>query len=340
MNWKFWLGLLISSAFLYVAFRNVDVGLIFLSIKSASLPFVILVVVLTVIFYLIRALRWFHLLEPIKKIGLSSLFSSTVIGFAANCVLPARLGEFIRANYIGRMEKISKSSSLATIVTERLFDVFTILLILLFVLLSTDFPTGWESTGKALRTGGFLFLVVFLFSILLLIGLKEKTQTFLNITESLLFFLPRKTRQHLVTILKDFSDGLVLVKGPAQLVAVIFYSFTLWCLTVFQIYILGLSMGMSLPFLAPFFILVLLCFSVTIPSAPGYIGTFHLACQYGLIFYGFSREKALSMAILLHAAGFIPTIMLGLIVFLLQHASLSALTNARIFLKKENNPDT
>jgi len=113
MNLKFWLGLLISSAFLYVAFRNVDVGLIFLSIKSASLPFVILGVVLTVIFYLIRALRWFHLLEPIKRIGLSSLFSSTVIGFAANCVLPARLGEFIRASYIGRMEKISKSSSLA-----------------------------------------------------------------------------------------------------------------------------------------------------------------------------------------------------------------------------------
>jgi uncharacterized protein (TIRG00374 family) len=339
MNRKFWLGLLISGAFLYIAFRNVDVGLIFHSIASTTLPFLILVVVLTVILYLIRALRWFHLLEPIKKIGLSSLFSSTVIGFAANCVLPARLGEFIRANYIGRMEKISKSSSLATIVTERLFDVFIILLILLFVLLSTDFPSGWESTGKALRTGGFLFLIVFLLSILLLIGLKEKTQTFLNIAESLLFFLPRKTRQKLVDILKDFSNGLVLVKGPAQLLAVLFYSLSLWCLTVLQIYILGLSMGLSLPFLAPFFILVLLCFSVAIPSAPGYIGTFHLACQYGLIFYGFSREKALSMAILLHAAGFIPTVILGLTVFLLHHISFRNLTNGKISFGKEKNLD-
>lgn len=339
MNRKFWLGVLISSAFLYIAFRNVDVGLIFLSIKTTSLPFIILVVMLTVIFYLIRALRWFHLMEPIKKIGLSSLFSSTVIGFAANCILPARLGEFIRANYIGRMEKISKSSSLATIVTERLFDVFTVLLILLFVLMSTDFPTGWESTGKALRTGGFLFLIIFVLSILLLIGLKEKTETFLNITERLLFFLPRNIRRKVLAILKDFSGGLVLVKGPTQLLAVILYSLTLWCLTVFQIYILGLSMGMSLPFLAPFFILVLLCFSVTIPSAPGYVGTFHLACQYGLIFYGFSREKALSMAILLHAAGFIPTVLLGLIVFLLHHVSLRNLTNGKISFRKEGNLD-
>jgi len=340
MNRKFWLGVLISSAFLYIAFRNVDVELIFLSIKTTSLPFVVLVVLLTVIFYLIRALRWFHLLEPIKRIGLSSLFSSTVIGFAANCVLPARLGEFIRANYIGRMERISKSSSLATIVTERLFDVFTILLILLFVILSTDFPSEWESTGRALRTGGFLLLVFFLVSILLLIGLKGKTQTFLNVAESLLFFLSRKIRQKLADILKDFSDGLVLVKGPAQLLAVIFYSLSLWCLTVFQIYVVGLSMGMSLPFLAPFLILVLLCFSVTIPSAPGYIGTFHLACQYGLIFYGFSREKALSMAILLHAAGFIPTVILGLIVLLLQHVSFRSLTNGGISLRKENDLDT
>ena len=98
-------------------------------------------------------------------------------------------------------------------------------------------------------------------------------------------------------------------------------------------------MGLSLPFLAPFFILVLLCFSVAIPSAPGYIGTFHLACQYGLIFYGFSREKALSMAIVLHAAGFIPTVILGLIIFLLQHISLRNLTNGRISLRKENDLD-
>jgi len=327
MKWKFWLGLLISVAFLYIAFHNVDLSLLYLSIKSTNILFFIPIVVLTFSFYFIRALRWFHLLEPIKKIGLFSLFSSTVIGFAANCVLPARLGEFIRANYIGRMENISKSSSLATIVIERLFDVFSILLILLFVILFSDFPSEWESIAKALKAGGFLLLVLFIVSIFLLIGLKKKTQTFLNIFECFLFFLPHKIRKRIIDMLKDFSNGLVLVKGPSQLLAVIFYSLSLWCLTAFQIYILCFSMGLSLPFLAPFFILILLCLSVTLPSAPGYIGTFHLACQYGLIFYGFSKEKALSMAILLHAAGFIPTVILGLLLFLLQHISLRNLTN-------------
>jgi uncharacterized protein (TIRG00374 family) len=327
MDRKLWFGVLISIAFLYIAFRNVDLGLLFRSIRSTNPPFVILVLILTVLFYPVRALRWFYLLEPIKRTRLSSLFSSTIIGFAANFVLPARLGELIRANYIGRLESISTSSSLATIVVERLFDIFTILLIALIVFLFADFPSQWESIGKAIKTGGFFLLMIFMISILFVVGLKKRTKTFLAIAEKLVFFLPLKIRRKAVAMLEDFCSGLVFVKGASQLSAVVFYSLTLWSLAALQIYILCLSMGLSLPFLAPFFILTLICISVTLPSAPGYIGTFHLACQYGLMFYGFGREKALSMAIVLHAAEFIPTILLGAIILLLHHSALRRLTS-------------
>ena len=336
MNWKFWIGIVISVLFLYLAFHNVDLYLLYQSITSTSIPLIIPVVVLTFILYVIRALRWFHLLEPIKKIGLVSLFSSTVIGFAANCVLPARLGEFIRANHIGRIEHISKSSSFGTIVIERLFDTFTILLLFAFVMLFIDFPGEWTSIGRALRTGGLFLFLLFLVSIALIIVLKEKTSAFLAIAEKVLFFLPKKPRHKLVVMLDAFSKGLVLVKGRSKLIAVIFYSLVLWGLSVVQIYVLGLSMGLSLPFMAPFFILVLLCFSVIIPSAPGYIGTFHVACQYGLIFYGFSRGTALSMAIILHAVGFIPTILLGLLAFSLHHIPLRSISDGKLSLSGED----
>ena len=177
-------------------------------------------------------------------------------------------------------------------------------------------------------------LIFFVISILLLVILKEKTQAFITITEKLTFFLPSRVRQKIIDILKNFSKGLVLIKGPYQLLAVIFHSFILWGIAIFQVYLIGLSMGMKLPFLAPFLIMILLCFSVSIPSAPGYIGTFHLACQYGLVFYGFSHEKALSMAIVLHAAGVIPTIILGILVFLRQHISISDYLNRNSLPKK------
>ncbi len=326
MNFRFWLGLFISALFLYIAFHNVDLALLLYSFKSTSIPLTILVVTVTICLYIIRAMRWFYLLEPIKRIGLPSLFTSTVIGFAANFVLPLRLGEIIRANQISRMESISGSSSFATIVIERLFDSFTILLMLLFVILYVDFPGEWESMGRTLRTAGFVLVSLVILLILFLIVLKEKSEAFMELFSRLLFFLPSGAKQRALGSIRDFSSGLVLVKNPSQLVAVMFYSLCLWCLAVFQIYIFGISMGVSLPLLAPFLILTLLCFSVTLPSAPGYIGTFHLACQYGLIFYGLSKEKALSMAIVLHAAGFVPTVILGFILFLLHHISLRSLT--------------
>lgn len=336
MSWKFWTGIVISALFLYLAFHNVDLHLLYQSIKSTNIPLIIQAVVLTFTFYVIRALRWFHLLEPLKKIGFGSLFSSTVIGFAANCVLPARLGEFVRANHIGRMEHISKSSSFGTIVIERLFDTFTILLLFAFVIFFIDFPGEWASIGRALRTGGLFLFLLFIVSIALIVVLKEKASAFLVMVEKVLFFLPKKMRRKVVAILDGFSKGLVLVKGRSKLIAVIFYSLVLWGLSAVQIYVIGLSMGLSLPFMAPFFILVLLCFSVIIPSAPGYIGTFHVACQYGLIFYGFSRGTALSMAIILHAVGFIPTILLGLLAFSLHHIPLRSIRDEKLSLYGED----
>jgi glycosyltransferase 2 family protein len=330
MNWKFWLGTAISVLFLYLALQSIDLHLIYQSIQSTSILPIIAVVFLTGFLYFIRALRWFHLLDPIKKIGLYSLFSSTVIGFAANCIFPARLGEFIRANHIGYIEHISKSSSLGIIVVERLFDTFTILLIFVFVTLFTDFSNEWISAARALRTGGLFFSLLFLLSIVLLFALKGKTNSFLAVLEKTLAFLPKKLINKIITMLKAFSNGLVLVKKPSKLIAVLFYSFVLWGLSVVQIYIVGLFMGLSLPFMAPFLILLLLCFSVVLPSAPGYIGTFHLACQYGLVLFGFSRTNALSMAIILHAAGVIPTVLLGLLVFYLQHISLRSLRNGKL----------
>jgi uncharacterized membrane protein YbhN (UPF0104 family) len=59
---------------------------------------------------------------------------------------------------------------------------------------------------------------------------------------------------------------------------------------------------------------------VAIPSAPGFIGTFHLSVQYGFMFYAVSSEEALSAAILLHASFFFPTILLGCFAFIVVQA--------------------
>ena len=140
MKKKFIIGLVISSVFLYLAFRKVDYSELWSALKEANYWYIIPNIILVILSMWMRAYRWRFMIDPIKKVGLSRLFSSVMIGFMANNVLPARLGEFVRAYSLGTKENISRSATFATIVIERIFDGFSLLFILWLSLLLSPFP--------------------------------------------------------------------------------------------------------------------------------------------------------------------------------------------------------
>src|SRR5512137_2230785 len=96
ISWRVWLGLLISALFVILALRQVDLARMWLVIRSADPALFAVVILLNLLQYVIRAWRWNILIEPIKKTAFSSRLYALLIGFAANCILPARLGEIIR----------------------------------------------------------------------------------------------------------------------------------------------------------------------------------------------------------------------------------------------------
>ncbi len=315
-NWKLWGGLLISALFIYLAFRKVDLARLWVVTKSGDPALLFLVILATVFQYVVRAWRWGLLLEPIQHTRFINRLTTTLIGFAANGVLPARLGEFIRANYLGHTEKISGSAAFGTIVVERLFDGLTLLIILFIGLMGTTFQGEWESLNETLRRAGYLLLFLYVGVIVFLAGFKYKPRVFLNLLERLLFFVPEKFRKKIIEMLWNFSRGLVLVKSPSKWFLVIFYSFLVWFVHLIQIQWLETALGISLPFVATFLIMAMASLGVIIPSAPGFVGTFHLSVQYAFLLYGIGREEALSAAILWHAALFLTTLFIGLIAFI------------------------
>ncbi|MFH1349807.1 MAG: lysylphosphatidylglycerol synthase transmembrane domain-containing protein [Pseudomonadota bacterium] len=335
-NWKLWAGLLISALFMYLALRKVDLDKLWTIIQSADLLSLALVILITVFQHVIRAWRWAILLEPIKKTGFLNRLSSTFIGFAANCILPARLGEFIRANYLGNSEKLSGSSTFGTIVVERLFDGFTLLIVLLIGLMGTQFPSEWRSFSASLRTAGFSLLILYTMLIVFLVGFKVKAKLFLNLIDRILFFLPDNFRSRIIDISWKFSLGIVPLKNPTRWILAVFYSSLLWSSHLYQIQLVEQSVGLRLPFIATFIILAMASLGVMIPSAPGFIGTFHLSVQYGFMFYGTGKEEALSAAILWHAAFFIPTILLGVLSFFLFYVPLSKLSEDPLIREKQH----
>ena len=112
----------ISGLFLLAILWQVNIQQIKEALKTADYAYVPLAVLLTLLTNILRSYRWKYLLNPIRPIGIVSVFSGVAIGYMANNVLPARLGELVRSYFLGQKEGLSKSSTLATIVVERLLD--------------------------------------------------------------------------------------------------------------------------------------------------------------------------------------------------------------------------
>ena len=127
---KYTLTVALTIVFLLLAFRGTDPTALFESLKGADYWWIVAMFVIYMASHLLRAWRWRYLLDPVKKgIGLRNLFSGVMIGFLMNNILP-RAGELARPYSIGKLEGISKSSALGTIVVERIMDILASLLLI------------------------------------------------------------------------------------------------------------------------------------------------------------------------------------------------------------------
>ena len=93
--------------------RNADFSRVAEGVRSARLDLLALAVALTMVTYIVRAQRWQYLLEPLGPTRFWVAFRTTVIGFAASSVLPARAGEVLRPYLLARREGLSATSTFA-----------------------------------------------------------------------------------------------------------------------------------------------------------------------------------------------------------------------------------
>ncbi|MCJ7832866.1 MAG: flippase-like domain-containing protein, partial [Deltaproteobacteria bacterium] len=262
----------------------------------------------------IRAKRWEYLLNPLKKVRIWELFNATAIGFMANNIFPARVGEVVRAVVLGHRAKINKTASFATIVVERLFDGFTILFLLLIVIYFMSFPPESSSilTRGTVKSAGLLSFVFYVLVLSVLLLLRFHNRKANQVISIFLKKLPEKISTKITRQIDSFVSGLDVLKEFKDILIIFCYSFFLWLTLSFSTYLLFVGFHLQLSLWAAVFLEVVLVFGVAIPSAPGYVGTFHWICAAGLIFLGVEANQAKSFAVVLWLTGFIPVTGLGL----------------------------
>jgi uncharacterized protein (TIRG00374 family) len=308
---KFCCGIGISVFFMALLFRKIDFNQLWAALQSVDYRYILLAVVCTFVSYFLRAVRWHYLLISEKDIPLSSLYPATIIGYMANNVLPARLGEFVRAYVLAQREGLQTPTVFASLVIDRLFDGFTVMLILLITLFNLQLPQGLSEAETMLRTGGIVTFLLYAGVVVFLLLLKHQTVRTLAWTGMILKPFPQRLTDRIIPLLGSFIGGIRMSSKGGHIAAVLLSSFAVWVFCVIPVNLVLQGFNINLPITASMFILVLLVFAVMVPASPGFIGTYHYACFKGLSAFGIAESTSVSIALVLHGTAFFPVILAG-----------------------------
>src|SRR6476661_9800017 len=122
-------GLVVSAVSLVIVFSQVDVAETIQILRTASWAWIGVMLLFLACDVLLRALRWQRLVWPIKHVPYLPMLGYLLIGYLANNVLPARLGELVRCHYLGDREGVSRATTLGTVVVERVVDTAVVVVI-------------------------------------------------------------------------------------------------------------------------------------------------------------------------------------------------------------------
>lgn len=304
MKKKLILGVIVSLVLFWLAVRKVNFQEFVKTVASLNVCYLIPAFLLTLAVCVVRSLRWRLLFSQTKDIRIQRLLSVIMVGFLANNLLPARLGDVTMAYLIGKKEDISKSLAFGTIIMDRVLDVTTLLLFLTGSIMLTPFPL-WV---KRIAFAGMLLLLIAAFFMWIAVWNKAMC---MRILQFCLKLLPSSWNDTILGIFGNFVDGLSIVKNFPMLLKAIIASAVIWLGLALGVYLLFLSFGFSLNFGAALTVLIIVNLGLVIPSAPGFVGTFQFFCVIALGLFQIQQSQALGFAIVYHLSQYVPTTLAG-----------------------------
>jgi glycosyltransferase 2 family protein len=318
-------GIVLALIFLYFAFKSINFSDLLISLKDANYLFLILYIFISILSHVVRAWRWKYLVDHLKEgIKLRNLFSSVMIGYMVNNFIP-RGGEFARPYALGKLENISAGSALATVIVERVLDVMTLIILILFSLifyqklLIQNFP--WLNLAITIS------IILSILGVIFLIILSIKTAFVVSLIQKFTSFLPKKISSKIESFLKSILEGFNIVKDSKKYLLIIFSTAILWFLYALQWYVPFFAFGMaetySLNFVSAIILNSILAIGIMIP-VPGNIGTYDAFCIQALtgLFYVNSATAA-AYTTATHALGLISITAVGLYFYLRDNIKLS-----------------
>ena len=332
---RFWLGAMFSAGFLVLFFWKVDLNGTVHALRSANYWWILPALVCYFIAVAFRTLRWHVLLLPLKSVPVRRLYPLVVIGYMANNLLPARLGELVRAYLAGRREGMPAAATLATILIERVMD--GVFLLLLGLCVWSFLPVASLLEGRELAvaavSAAFALALVAFFAVALVPALGQLG------VRSLQRLLPHKARAPVGGLLSGFLAGFQTLRSPRQVFATILMTAPIWLFEAEMYYLIALGFRIREPFHA-FLLTTSASNLATSLSTPGGVGPFEYATRLTLEALSVPVQDAVSYALVLHVALLLPVTLLGLVFLWMSNTSLQEVARETELLKVKPVPVT
>jgi glycosyltransferase 2 family protein len=297
---KIILGLLVSVGLILFLLYKIDIQAVEKSISHFKFNLLWLVVVQYLFGIGLRCHRWQLLLKQRKKVNNGLVFRAYMIGYMINNLLPAKVGELARMEYVKRRKGMGRSFLLGTIFIERLIDV---LIVLIIFALSVIFSQTIRNAVHENQWILYCIAVILIISFVLML----KPSSF----NRFLHLIPQKYRKRFETGVTSFTDAAKFIKNGKLILSVSISSIMIWCLTLLSAFTILWGLGIILPIHAYLFLIAAGVLSVVIPSTSGGIGVYHAVATAALILFNVAPDKALAYAVIAHGVDFVPGVMIG-----------------------------
>lgn len=286
------LGTIISLVFILLIFWNLDFKQLVSTFKIFDYKVLLIFIPLYVISLYIRGVRWKYLLCNASKLTVKEAFFSFTTGNTINSYLPARAGDFWRAYHVGSKLKESKIKLLGSIILERIIDGISILLILIFAVL-TYFKHQWVLNITYIATALFIgsllvFYLIFKFN---------KIDWFFNKLSKIPVFEKFENQiKQLANMLNKFMEGFQALNNPKCFSIAFLTSCIAWGIECFLTYLLIMGFGNHYGFSIALFVISFIALSTIIPSSSVFIGPYQYAYILALGIYHIEKSNALGIA--------------------------------------------
>ncbi|HMS65099.1 MAG TPA: lysylphosphatidylglycerol synthase transmembrane domain-containing protein [Ignavibacteria bacterium] len=311
--------------FLYLAFRGNDFNELFLVLKNANYFYAFAGAFTGIIIGgLIRAFRWRYFLDPLKEnIGMNILFSSMMIGYMMNSIIP-RSGEIYRPVLLANKEKISKASAFGTILAERVFDMLSLLISfgICLIYFKKELSSTFEQYNLEIISL-YTSIIVLAFVILLFIIIFNLEKSEIIIEKITKKILPEKLHLKVHNMFISLINGFLFIRYPKYYLQIFVLSILLWFSYVYSTYLTLAAFNINMNLFDANLLLTMITFALTIPLPANSAGIYHLFATATLVnIFGVNKEAAFGFATVSHLLGLLGLVIIGSYYFIRQNLNI------------------